>query len=409
MSIKQELLTWADSHKGSQSDLARKIASDLDSEKSRSVWSLIDIRREFEQRESADPLRVKVLGALATFSYLVPVVVAWLHLKDAFDQYQSAIRQLPKGETINFLGFWSGGYEGRPWGFRGTTASQAALHILLSFLLILLFHALSTAAESRVDKADPVLDDLILKLSLEVGRSRAITPEEMAGSLKVVSEELRQGLQNLTSAIAETEIIMNRVSGVANAIGESASLIERATQGLGDAMQPLQEFGDIARAAGNALENATRTLDVAGINFRESIDTSAATLHQGQDAFSSAIKQSIDAARSVGRTSENLGLIVESAGTVAREAEETVDQIMRVGAGMKKTQELFDQLVSQISRANDQINEVAKTSTSPDIQTYLVVVQDCAQTMAQSAAELTRAVEHVSKQLNEWNGSANYE
>jgi len=409
MSIKEELLTWADNHKGPQSDLARKVASDLDSEKSRSVWSLIDIRREFEQREKTDPWWVHVLGALSTFSYLVPVALAWFHLKDAFNQYQSAIRQLPTGETINFLGFWSGGYEGQSWGFQGTTASQAAFRILLSFLLILLFHALSTAAESRVDKADPLLDDLILNLSLEVGRSRAITPEEMAGSLKVVSEELRKGLQNLTNAIAETEIIMNRVSGVANAIGDSASLIERATQGLGQAMQPLQAFGEIARAAGDALENATRTLDVAGTIFREGINSSAQTLQKGQGAFTDAIKQSVDAARLVERTSENLGLIVESAGTVAREAEGTVDQIMRVGAEMKKTQELFDQLVSQISRANQQINEVAKTSTSPDIQTYLVVVQDCAQTMAQSAAELTRAVEHVSSQLHEWNGTSRNE
>jgi ribosomal protein L7Ae-like RNA K-turn-binding protein len=74
-----------------------------------------------------------------------------------------------------------------------------------------------------------------------------------------------------------------------------------------------------------------------------------------------------------------------------------------VVSSISSSSELIRRVVEGIAHANQQLVTIAQDADSPQIHSFVVEFEETANVMAQSVDVLSRAVEHVSKQLKSWN------
>ena len=400
MSTVMQLNEWADRHAGARGDLARRVATALEDKSTHPQWSLIDIRREFETRRGNDPWWLRTLSFFSTMSYLSPVFFAWLELKGVFGAYKNVVGNLGEGKQVNFLAFWSGGLPQDGLQYEGMPVATVALVVLLLFALIFLLHLFVSLCESRVDVLDAELENLILDASLEIAKSRAITPEEMATALDGASESLKRGLENLTVAIEGTENIIKTVSNITESIGGSSGRIEEASKALQQTMQPLSRFGEIAQNAGNTINLATEALTVARTGFIGGVGESIKALSDLNGATSLAAS-TMEAAKDGIRDAASATKGVADA---TRDVSQSVSRSFEnVVSSISSSSELIRRVVEGIAHANQQLVTIAQDADSPQIHSFVVEFEETANVMAQSVDVLSRAVEHVSEQLRNWN------
>ena len=400
MSTVTQLKEWADRHAGPRGDLARRVATALEDKSTHAQWSLIDIRREFESRRGNDPRSLRILSFFSTMSYLSPLIFAWWHLQDVFSAYKNFVENLDEGKSVNFLAFWSGGLPQEWLKYEGTPVATVAARVVLLFGLILVLHFGVSMYESTVDVLDAELEDLILDASLEIAKSRAITPEEMASALDVASESLRRGLENLTVAVEGTENIIKAVSNLTESIGGSSGRIEEASKALQQTMQPLSRFGEVAQNAGNTINLATEALTAARTGFIGGVGESIKALSDLNGATSLAAS-TMEAAKDGIRDAASATKGVADA---TRDVTQSVSRSFEnVVSSISSSSDLIRRVVDGIAHANQQLVMIAQDADSPQIRSFVVEFEETANVMAQSVEVLSRAVEHVSEQLKNWN------
>ena len=400
MSTVTQLKEWADRHAGPRGDLARRVATALEDKSTHAQWSLIDIRREFETRRGNDPWWLRILSFFSTMSYLWPVFFAWFELKAVFGAYKNVVGNLGEGKSVNFLAFWSGGLPQDGLKYEGTPVATVALVVLLLFAGIFALHLVVTVWESRVDVLDAELENLILDASLEIAKSRAITPEEMASALDVAAESLKRGLENLSVAIEGTENIIKRVSNLTESIGGSSGRIEEASKALQQTMEPLSRFGEVAQNAGKTINLATEALTEARTGFIGGVGESIKVLRELNGATSLAAS-TMEAAKDGIRDAASATKGVADA---TRDVTQSVSRSFEnVVSSISSSSDLIRRVVDGIAHANQQLVMIAQDADSPQIRSFVVEFEETANVMAQSVEVLSRAVEHVSEQLRNWN------
>lgn len=400
MSTVTQLNEWADKHAGARGDLARRVATALDDKSTHAQWSLIDIRREFESRRGNDPLGLRVLSFFSTISYLFPIFFAWLELKAVFGAYKNVVENLGEGKQVNFLAYWSGGLPQDGLKYEGMPVATVAAWVVLLFGGIIFLHFWVSVRESSVDVLDAELENLILDASLEIAKSRAITPEEMASALDVASESLKRGLENLSVAVEGTENIIKRVSNLAESIGGSSGRIEEASKALQQTMEPLSRFGEVAQNAGNTINLATEALTEARTGFIGGVGESIKALRDLNGATSLAAS-TMEAAKDGIRDAASATKGVADA---TRDVTQSVSRSFEnVVSSISSSSDLIRRVVDGIAHANQQLVIIAQDADSPQIRSFVVEFEETANVMAQSVDVLSRAVEHVSEQLRNWN------
>jgi ABC-type transporter Mla subunit MlaD len=419
MTVSEDLTSWAARNKAqtAQAALALQVAAALENDAESTKWSLIDVRREFEARAGESGSLLTALGALSALTFILPVLVAWVHLRGVFSEFRDAVRVAGNGEQINFLAFWTGAYEGRPWAYSGTTASTVAFQVIVAVLLVIALQAVIGALETRGAARDRALDDLITSASLQFARKRAVRPEELAGEIRVAALELERGLKNLSVAFENTRALVKEVEGFAGVITKSSEKLDESSRTLATTMAPLSEFSKAAQNAERALAMTVASLESAEKAFAEGVKGNAEALAGARSMLTSGVKESTaaigavtsgveSAAAAVARATDGLASVVDSsigvsssvAGTV-RELDKALEAVRRVASEMGS--------VSQTTaNAATTLSSVAASADSPQVQSYVLAVQDVTSELSRSAKEMVTAVQHMSEQLQRWTADA---
>ena len=231
-SLKKDLVQWSEKHKGEKSKLVAQIVAAFDDPELRSRWSLIDIRREFESRSDSHDSKGRwaVLDWAQTGSYLFPIGFTWWHLSGALRSFQQA------SNSINFISFWTGEYEG----FR---LQNVGFVVIASLLFTVVISALLSRIELRRLETADSLNDLILQTQLEFSTARTITPEALADALSDSTLKLETALTSMTTAVSSTketiDAIKNSADGLKNASETSSKLLATSSSKLGEQIKNL--------------------------------------------------------------------------------------------------------------------------------------------------------------------------
>jgi hypothetical protein len=440
--LAEEFRAWAGEITGEREELAREVAGALEGgadQKTR--WSLINLRSEFDARRPEVREESSLVGTILTVLYLLPVFIAWWELRAAFDGYRDAVQSAPAEKSVNFLSFWTGSYD---WATVGTTASAAALRVLLAVGAIVVVHAfvfararateLRLGNERRNREAD--LNSLVLRASLIFAQSRAIRPEEMADVINVAAKELEQGLVNMRTALDDTKSVIDGVAGLAGSLTHSTDRLEHASHLLNDSLTPLAEFATVARTASSAVDSATAALNAASSNFQSNLVQASASIDRAVQANLQVVTESVNAnmssvqgavAGSIRAVEEVQSGLIKTAETIKDARDGMADVVGNSTGVVNATNAMVDNLenaiqkfestsramvnhsltmkdaVSGILAASQQLNDLAKSADSPQSVSVVSVIQRVAEQMAESADQLRAAVRHVSDELARWN------
>lgn len=413
MSTSESLRQWASNRGDAKAEFARQVADALGKEDEWTKWSLIDLRREFDCRSSdARPL-LTALSSLSALTFILPVLVAWIHLRDVFSQFRDAVRAAGADEQINFLAFWTGAYEGRPWAYDGTSASGVAVWVVVLVVLVVGLQGLIGLAETVSSNRDRALDGLITEASLKFASKRAINPEELAGEIRVAALELERGLANLTEAFENTRALVQEVEGFAGVITRSAETLESSSMTLAATMAPLSAFSEAANSAEKTLLNAVSALDRAEKAFAEGTKENAGVLSDARQMLTSGVRESADAIGAVRSGAESaaslisqatggLANVVDSSLGISSSFAQTTRELERAIEAVKKTASEMASVSQSVAGSAQTLASVAASADSPQVQSYVLAVQDVSSHMAESANKMVGAVQHMSEQLQKW-------
>jgi len=400
MLLEERLNEWAQNNPGRQADLAVKIANAIKSPAEMALWSLVDIRAEFEARAPEQAESRWWIDPLIGAFFLVPVGFAWFHLFDVFSKFREASLRLPEGVSMDFLTFWNRGYPDAARQTQSMPISQVALWVVVIIALIAFFNF----ALSKWDRASGVdtseLDSLILDTSLALGNSRAIRPEEIADVLKESGQYLILGLDNLRDALSGTEKIVAQVASVAVSLNESAQRIDDATRGLQSSMAPLADFSVTAKSAEQGLRGAGDTIRSAADSLASSVVSNVSGLNQIKDEL-------VRVADSVAGSRSGLDNVVSSASEVSVQVRKLSDRFAQIVDLTNQSGARFPELVTELDKAINRVNELAKKVDDPLVEPYVAAILETVTKMTNTGMQMTDAVKHMSEQLNKWSAEIN--
>lgn len=415
MTLAEDFISWANNrgNKDSRYGLALQVAEALENEELAKRWSLLNVRDEFQSR------RVEVSGFsaflqfLSVLVFLLPVGVAWWHLREAFDAYGRTVRAATDGVQLNFLAFWTDAYKGEPWVAESPTAMGAATSVLVAILAIFVFQAVVSVRDGRSESSDFELNELITKASLEFSRHRAVTPEELASGISDATKSLGTGLRNLRKAFDDTTELVREVQSVTGTITESARTLESASAGLVEVMKPLSNFGDTADSVSNALKQTAVAVDSARLAFERSAQSGATSIQSAGNVLASELREhaatmesvrgaveSVSAA--VATSARGLATVVDGSGVASSNVSSMVSSLAGMSEDIAMAASSLGGVVKTLMEANKNLGDVATSADSPNVQSYIIAVRNHSEAMLSAASAIEASVQHLSTQLADW-------
>jgi len=376
--LSQKLASWAERHSGTRAALALKLKNDIWHQDAGTLWSLVNIREEFESRTSYDhkarwlnhgplsrlPGQVKnvvqlVIGfteKILPLAYLVPIGITWFHLQGVLVAYKASQQLLKPGETIDFLGLWSGS---RPDLFNGIEMSTVAVQVFWSIIAIAFFQIL-TSTQDDVDDIDDELAELILDIQLELSKSRAVTPQELSDSLTAAAKKLESALKQTTDSLKSLNLMSSNMAGAANTLSRVSDSLSSSASSVEAAVQPLVALpASIDRALmgigglPEKLMQVQQKIDASTSNLSLVAEMMKHIAGSNEDVISQS-QNLLDAIRQINvMTTESVAILRESAKVVI-ELSEIVDGhrphsvVMRETAEiMKEVRDTMDQIANE--------------------------------------------------------------
>ena len=383
--LSQRLNTWAEQHSGTRSELARKLSSDLGEKDAGTLWSLVNIRAEFESRTSNDynttwldrgpiarllPSRAKyilqfvinLIDKILPLAYLVPIGITWFHLQGVLSAYKLSGSQLAPGESIDFLSLWSGA---RPDLFDGTQMATVAVQVFWSIVVIAILHALSST-QNENDKIDQELDALILDIQLELSKSRAVTPQELSDSLTEAASKLEAALQQTSSTLSSLNDVSSKMQHAADTLNDVSSSMSASAASVEAAVQPLIELPtSIDRALAGIsglperLIQVQQKIDASTSNLSLVAEMTRSIVNNNEDVAAQS-RQLLEAIRQINTsTSESVSVLRDSA-RVVTELSEIVDGHRPHSVVMRETAELMKEVRDSMNRVADEFRYSAE-------------------------------------------------
>lgn len=399
MSCVNELASWAERNSLARSlgtmpetaALASQVVVALGDEQARRDWAFLDLRGEFSGRIERDIEKPSRWQLAAGLSYLLPVFVAWVHLLRAFSDYRAAIQDLDVGENINFLAFWTG-ESGSSWFW---TAQGAATQIAALLYVVGVLQLLVHTIEKRRAREVSLLDPLITQATLEFVKSRTITPEELAGVLKIAALDLESGLKQLTNGLSGVEAIIEKILGVTGGLTTSSELIEKSSNALVEAMRPLANFGAVSQQAQTAFVNVAQSLEAAQAAFVDStsgVFDSLSVLQDSNRIVADAIKGS----------TERLESVVEISGQVANMGQGAIAEMATLTSRIQDGVRGVGLIVDSIRQTSEALKQVSSRADDPGVQAFAITLTQTTSLINDSVRALELAVQHVSRELSRW-------
>lgn len=372
--LTNRLLKLAKLNGGELGRLANQLAEDLQDINARKRWSLLDVRREFEaaarlttsSRWSTSRLgnrvpaimkrvidrTVSLLSTITPILYLVPVGLTWYHLRSALNGFSSL--DLPDGESLDFLTFWSGA-EGE---YSGMLLPDVAIVIVAVLGLIASLHLLVGDVKESVIGSH--LNEIIRDVQLELARSRAVTPEEMSDALTTAAQFMEQSLSRASVTLESLSTLSTGLSGVTNSLLEvSNSLIDSASR-IESVVAPLKEVPSAMERALVGIESLPDRLT----NLQREIDKSSANLlvaseiiRESSIAGNNLLSNSKSAAESISMLSSNAAQTVktiEQAGEMISRWHQIVSSQTPHTVVMREFSEQMKEILTRIEQIADE-------------------------------------------------------
>ena len=298
--VGSELRDWANRHPGRLGELSSRVGDALENEREAALWSLVDLRREFEHAakqeksyrwlnsgllgKAPDGVRrgiqicVRALGILLPVTYLAPVAFTWWHLKGALEGYNDV--SLAPGEKTDFLRFWSATYS-------GLQLPQVALVVVVMLAVISAIHLIVSAGDEA--ELDSDLSDLLLEAQLRFAKSRAVTPQELSDSMGKAAQLLSDAASTAAESLGNIAELSERMSEAATTLSFVSESLTTSAQEISTAVQPLIALPRTVQEAVQGLQGLPAQL----AEVQSQIEASTANLARAAEATRS-IGQSHD-------------------------------------------------------------------------------------------------------------------
>ena len=358
--LSQRLNTWAEQHSGTRSELARKLSSDLGEKDAGTLWSLVNIRAEFESRTSNE-YNTLLPSAHVRWS-LVPIGITWFHLQGVLSAYKLSGSQLAPGESIDFLSLWSGA---RPDLFDGTQMATVAVQVFWSIVVIAILHALSST-QNENDKIDQELDALILDIQLELSKSRAVTPQELSDSLTEAASKLEAALQQTSSTLSSLNDVSSKMQHAADTLNDVSSSMSASAASVEAAVQPLIELPtSIDRALAGIsglperLVQVQQKIDASTSNLSLVAEMTRSIVNNNEDVAAQS-RQLLEAIRQINATTSESVSVLRDSARVVTELSEIVDGHRPHSVVMRETAELMKEVRDSMNRVADEFRYSAE-------------------------------------------------
>jgi len=382
--LQQNLYAWAADRSDPTSIFVKELASGLGSVQDKKLWAFVNIRQEFDAlvEDPEDLAPTGILTAFRSFArnllpilYVLPILVTWSELALAIRSYRQAVRNSPS-ETVDFLAVWAKA-DGDHFGLGFQTA---ALIIAGSIALIVLAHVtnwwttrtIRNAGLARLREAN----SLLLAAQLQLVKSRAVTPEEMADSLTAAGSLLQEALLEVSEVLPRFEGISTGlekvVSGLANAsqsLDTTSKFIRQSTDALEDLPTRIEPLLDVLRDAPAAMQSTldeflTATAEATQTN--QNTATAAQRLAQNTSNLAGEVsaigRQLNDVAAKVTETMSFVASLPQSLGDhaqVAVELSRSLESATPVAIVFKEGSEQLSESVKQLAAMVSELREAA--------------------------------------------------
>ena len=420
MTLAEEFRTFVGGRKiaDRQKSLALDVADALENVGAAKLWSQLNLREEFASRRAEAEGGSGWLEFLSSVAYILPVLGAWLHLQGAFSAYAKTVAQAGSKVQINFLAFWTGAYDNETWVHRTTTASGAALTVILLVLVIISLQGVVGWRNSRLESTQADLDDLVLRATLEFAKNRAVTPEELSNGINEAAARLGEGLGNLRQAFDDTTELVREVQGVTGTITESAGALKSAADSLVEVMMPLTNFGQSADSAARVLRSTAEAVDVARTAFEVSAKAGTTSISGAGDLLTTELRshaQSMENVRdavaevsdSVVRAATGLQQVVQGSGVAATRVNSLAGDLSGVSDSIASAASSLSTVVKTLVEANKSMGEIAESANSREVTSYITAVRNHAEAMLSGAKLVQEAVSVLGQELRKWHEGRN--
>lgn len=377
--LSQQLDMWAGKHSGTRSDLAKKLSRDLNDKSAGTLWSLVDIRAEFESRTNSNynaawlssgplarsltvPIKnilqfvVNLIEQILPLAYLVPIGITWFHLQGVLGAYKLAGAQLEPGESIDFLSLWAGA---RPDLFDGTQMGTVAIQVFWSIVAIAILHALASS-KGEPNLIDSELDDLILDIQLELSKSRAVTPQELSDSLSEAANKLESALQQTSNSLASLNDMSSKMEHAADNLNVVSASMSVSAASVEAAVQPLVALPTaIDRALAGIgglpekLIQVQQKIDASTSNLSLVAEMTKAIVNNNEDVASQS-RQLLDSIRQVNATASESASVLKDTARIVIELSEIVDGHRPHSVVMRETAELMKEVRNSMNQIADE-------------------------------------------------------
>jgi len=332
--VVSELRRWATRHPGPLADLASRVADSLQNDKQAALWSLIDLRREFDLAAKHEKslwwldagligqlpaavrkgirLLVGGLRLLLPVTYLAPVGFTWWHLQGALEGYNNL--RLEAGEETDFLRFWSATYS-------GMQLPDVAIVVVIMLAVSSIVHLIVSAGDEG--ELDSELSVLVLEAQLQFAKNRAVTPQELSDSMSKAAQLLSDAASTAAESLENISELSEQMSGAATTLSYVSDSLTASAQQISSAVQPLIALPRTVQEAVQGLQGLPAQL----AEVQSQIEASTANLAraaeatrsigQSHDLVAGQSQKLLDGLRDLNsRTSQSLDAISRTAVTI---------------------------------------------------------------------------------------------
>lgn len=364
----EKLKSWESGRRTERAQFARSLVELLEVENKRGTLSLLDLRREFENRyDSRTPTIVRkffrAIQPLILAAYLLPVAYTWFELQDVLGSF-SLDTNLKEGTSL--ISYWSGG-AGQ---FDGRTLQEVGLFLSVGIFIIFAVQLLADYFDQPPSELSAELNDALYAVQFDLAQTRVLTPQEFTETISAAASELESALTTITNTVTEASSMIQEVANTTSGLTSASQTLSSVSGQLRDAVTPIVNLESTLQKTDEAIQNST-----ASLREMHALVTNTFNHLQGVERQTSQVGQtSIE----VSRAAEQLMHRVENAGHVLD------------ASGQKFTSAV--QLSSDItSRLNDLLNAFDERDTQ------FLSIQGISREMSTASANILRAVDEIKK------------
>lgn len=354
--LADQLNKWADEHPGDQADFLKEAASALTNTEQRAQWSFVDISAELESRVQ---VRQGVSGfwrVLSVVSYLLPILLTWLHLRSASSAFSEAVQKLEQGESLDFLAFWTGAQGG----YDGTSLQSAAVQVVVSIIVIFVLQVVVGLREPRERPAiTPELRSLALRAQLAFYQSRAVTPRELVDAMSEAANQLGEALESSKQSLGAIEEVASAVVGSATTLNQVSESLRTSASAIANGVAPLSSLPRQLSDIVGAMENAAESLQETQTALAGTTNSVLAVMGASKAAADDASRMSTATRELLRVSTEAQTLISEVAGSI-REAALASQRLGAVVTEHEPHVAILNSGIKDLVNAVDRVESIAK-------------------------------------------------